>query len=192
MVPTLVIAGAIAAMVAAAKLVRANAREMFKFREHCRKFWWSFHKRERDGLLSAAREAVFHGRFRVRHPHEDLWTYALAFDAWKTAELAVPPTAAWFIVPTPRPLHTLQPRISQKYVRSNETYSFTATIKTEWWSATLDDVVHRIGAVAYNNQQTFVLRCDPDEPVETRLVRTHLDGQGPLVTCVRCFQLPRY
>jgi hypothetical protein len=193
-------------------LQRYYRRESKKISDEGRTWWWERRKKDRDDLLSTARTVISQGGFRAQRADESPWSYAKAFDVWSAKQLNINPTAQWgkpyeqtdtpLQLPRlprmprmprmPRVPRTVLARGKREFPDGNETFSFTWTsMQTFWWTTERDGLVHRVVALKHDGAETFVLRCDHDERVVPQLVDQHLDGEGPVLTCIRCFSMPR-
>lgn len=187
-------------------LVRTRMRDAAESRRR----WWNRTRKQRDDLLDSADRCVARGEFRERQLDESPWTYAKAFDHWAADQVDVPPSSSWSdpiprsLIPTrlltrfTRALFSPAPRATVgscdcSYVPGRNTHAFTwTTVLTYWWTTERDGLTHRVVALKNNDKQWHVLRCDHDALVEEFAIAEHLEGSGPLLTCVRCFgMLPK-
>lgn len=189
---------ALLAVVAVVALRRYYARETAARERETRRWWWERRKKDRDGLPDTARCVVAQGGFRARAPNESPWSYAKAFDRWTSKRLRMSPTAQWSkpYEQTPDPLLLpcqCRPRMPRapRTLRGAFSTNVTTWAQLYWWTTVHGELVHRVIVLRRDEGQTFVLRCDHDARVDPTLVDQHLDGEGPTLTCVRCFGMSR-
>ena len=155
-------------------------------------FWWHRRKADRDDVLDAARCLTSKAPLSVRRGMEDSWSYASRLwqemydhrsgpgwqlDATKTTHMLTLPSISGAMRDTLRGIVGGQPYTE-----------ITTIIRTYWYSAEVDGVVHRAGILQHDNHRTPVLICDVDVRVKAR---EHIQSTGPLVTCLRCMSIPR-
>ncbi len=160
------------------------------------RWWWEYHKKDRDDLLDAANRVALRGEFRGPRPDESTWTYAKTFDRWRSEQLKMTPFVAWG---TPRTVTSVPrlPRFPRLPRLPNLSRALVPTAMTTWesvqyywWVAYRDGLIHRAVVLKHGDRESFTLRCDHDVLLEPSTVDQHLVGKGPVLTCLRCFGMP--
>lgn len=174
-------------------------RESVKHEQNSRENWWRYRKRDRDELLEEAQST----KFRARQRGESTWAYAHEYANW-TREGSFEARRAMWSKPyeqmntTARPLR--MPRMSfaramrqarEEALRKPYHVPVWSIPVTVWWSTRVDGVTHRLSMIQHEGGPSFMLRCDLDVTVPLACVDTHHVGDGPLLTCVVCFNMPR-
>lgn len=175
-----------------------HRRESAKFSRECRRALWARHKRYRDDLLETARYMTARGEFRHRRANESPWLYAKAFDRWAAKQLKTQPSVRWGGPYDQTPLPTLPrlprlprwPRISQ-FMEERPDMDVWLSVQLCWWAAEHGGLVHRAVVLRHDHGESFVLRCDHDVLLEPTAVAQFPDGEGPVLTCLHCFGMPR-
>lgn len=191
-------------------LGRQQKQALREDRKESHEWWFQTRRKERDDLLETAKLVHSQGGFRAQREDESSWDYAEAFDYWSSRQLNMDPTTRWsspveFERRRPMPhvkgfgLGAIMQKAFDdgfKAVRqafdslppAKVTTDWSMTVRTYWWSAELDGVVHK-GAklrIQPGDTEAWITRCDVDRHVEPEQVKEHLEGSGPLVTCLWC------
>lgn len=157
-------------------------REKVRLAKSNHDFWWRRRKADRDDLVDSAMRATRAGLFRAQRDCEDAWTYASQFREYLDSEAGEPPNHSWTMT-------TQGPRLPLLRRSRDMNQSTWTTIQTFWFSVDVDGVVHRGARLLHDKLETPVLLCNPDLRVPPAEMLMHLEGTGPLVTCMRCVGL---